>query len=75
MYSFLNRLSSFLFTNQTYTASVVLDAAGPPDPETLKLIESGELDPEEAEDFENLDDDLKEMVLDGDIDLDEALDL
>ena len=45
------------------------------DSEILQLVEDGELDPSQIEDFRNLDEELQQMVVDGEITLDEALEL
>jgi len=45
------------------------------DEEILQMVADGELDPSEVEDFQNLSDEMKELVANGDIDLDEALEL
>lgn len=42
------------------------------DEETLQLVADGEIEPEDAEDFEELGDEVKQMVLDGEIDIDIA---
>ena len=42
------------------------------DEDSLKLVADGEIEPEDAEDFEELDDEIQQMVLNGDIDMDEA---
>ncbi len=43
--------------------------------EILELVKEGAIEPEQIEDFENLDDELKELVQSGDLEVDEALDL
>jgi len=43
--------------------------------ETKELIADGTIEPEDGEDFENLDSDLQELVESGDIDMDEVRDL
>ena len=46
-----------------------------PDEETLQLIADGELDPSDYEDFEALDDEVKELVKDGEITVEEAIEM
>lgn len=43
--------------------------------EILDLVKEGVIEPEQIEDFENLDPEIQELVTDGDLDIDEALDL
>lgn len=43
--------------------------------EIEQLVEDGELEPEQVEDFENLDSDLQDLVVSGEITADEALEL
>lgn len=45
------------------------------DEEVLQMVVDGELDPSEVEDFQNLSDEMKELVANGEIDLDEAMEL
>jgi|GEM_PF-942931 len=45
------------------------------DEEILQMVADGELDPFEIDDFKELDDELQEMVVNGDLDLDDAIDL
>jgi hypothetical protein len=45
------------------------------DSEILQLVEDGELDSSQIEDFRNLNEELQQMVVDGEITLDEALEL
>ena len=42
------------------------------DEEILELVASGELDPGDIDDFRELDDDVQEMVVNSEIDMDEA---
>ena len=41
----------------------------------LELVASGELEPDEIEDFKELSDELQEMVVSGEISLDDAMDI
>jgi len=43
--------------------------------EILELVKDGIIEPDQIEDFENLDPEIQELVADGDLDIDEALDL
>lgn len=45
------------------------------DEEILQMVVDGELDASEVDDFSDLDDELQERVRDGDITLDEAMEL
>ncbi len=46
------------------------------DPEDiLELVKEGVVEPDQIEDFENLDPEIQELVADGDLDMDEAEDL
>jgi len=45
------------------------------DEEILQLVANGELDPSQIEDFKNLSDELQTMMVDGEIDLEEALEI
>ena len=43
------------------------------DPEDiLELVKEGVIEPDQIEDFENLDPEIQEMVADGDLDMDDA---
>ena len=43
------------------------------DPEDiLELVREGVIDPDQIEDFENLDPEIQELVADGDLDMDDA---
>jgi hypothetical protein len=46
-----------------------------PEEETLELIASGDLDPADYEDYEALDEGIRELVENGDISVDEALEM
>ena len=41
--------------------------------EILELVKEGALEPDQIEDFENLDPEIQELVANGDIDIDDAL--
>ncbi len=43
--------------------------------EILELVKEGVIEPDQIEDFENLDDEIQQLVADGDLDMDEAVDL
>lgn len=43
--------------------------------EILELVKDGTIEPNQIEDFENLDPEIQELVAEGDLDIDEALDL
>jgi hypothetical protein len=43
--------------------------------EILELVKEGTIEPDQIEDFENLDEEVQQLVVDGEIDMDEALDL
>jgi hypothetical protein len=43
--------------------------------EILELVTEGTIEPDQIEDFENLDEEVQQLVVDGEIDMDEALDL
>lgn len=43
--------------------------------EILELVKEGIIEPGQIEDFENLDPEIQELVANGDLDIDEALDL
>lgn len=43
--------------------------------EILELVKDGVIEPEQIEDFENLDPEIQELVANGDFGIDEALDL
>lgn len=43
--------------------------------EILELMKEGVIEPDQIEDFENLDSEIQELVANGDLDIDEALDL
>jgi len=45
------------------------------DEEILELIANGDIEPEDVEDFENLEPELQEMVVSGELDIDEVRDL
>lgn len=45
------------------------------DEEILQMVADGELDPSEIDDFKDLSDELQELVVNGDIDLDDAIEL
>lgn len=45
------------------------------DDEILELVASGDLEPDDIDDFRELDDDIQEMVANGEIDMDDARDL
>ncbi|QQR82988.1 hypothetical protein IPJ72_04140 [Candidatus Peregrinibacteria bacterium] len=45
------------------------------DEEILQMVADGELDSSEIEDFKELSDELQELVSNGDIDIDEAMEL
>lgn len=45
------------------------------DEEILELVASGDLDPDDIDDFRELDDDIQEMVANGEIDMDDAREL
>jgi hypothetical protein len=45
------------------------------DEEILQMVADGELDSSEIEDFKELSDELQELVANGDIDIDEAMEL
>jgi len=43
------------------------------DPEDiLELVKEGVIEPDQIEDFENLDPEIQELVADGDLDMDDA---
>lgn len=43
--------------------------------EILELVKEGIIEPEQIEDFENLEPEIQELVAEGDLDIDEALEL
>jgi hypothetical protein len=43
--------------------------------EILELVKEGTIEPDQIEDFENLDEEVQELVRDGELDIEEALDL
>ncbi len=43
--------------------------------EILELVKDGVIEPDQVEDFEALDEEVQQLVADGDIDMDEAGDL
>jgi len=43
--------------------------------EILELVKEGVIEPDQIEDFENLDPEIQELVAEGDLDIDEASDL
>lgn len=43
--------------------------------EILELVKEGVIEPDQIEDFENLDSEVQELVANGDLDISEALDL
>lgn len=43
--------------------------------EILELVKEGVIEPDQIEDFENLDPEIQELVAEGDLDISEALDL
>ncbi len=43
--------------------------------EILELVKDGVIEPDQVEDFQNLDEEIQQMVADGDLDADEALSL
>jgi hypothetical protein len=43
--------------------------------EILELVKGGVIEPDQIEDFENLDPEIQELVAEGDLNIDEALDL
>jgi hypothetical protein len=43
--------------------------------EILELVKNGVIEPDELEDFEALDEDVQQLVADGDLDMSEATDL
>ena len=43
--------------------------------EILELVKEGIIEPDQIEDFENLDPEIQELVAEGDLDINEALDL
>lgn len=45
------------------------------DEEILQMVADGELDSSEIEDFKGLSDEVQELVANGDIDIDEAMEL
>ena len=45
------------------------------DEEILQLVADEELDPSEIEDFKELDDEVQEMVTDGELEVDDALEI
>ena len=45
------------------------------DEEILQLVADGELDPSEIEDFKELDDEIQEMVVSGEIDMEDAMEI
>lgn len=46
------------------------------DPEdTLELVKDGTIEPDQIDDFENLDPEIQELVADGEISMDDAQDL
>ncbi len=45
------------------------------DEEILQMVADGELDSSQIDDFKNLSDEMQELVANGDIDVDEALEL
>ena len=45
------------------------------DEEILQMVADGELDSSQIDDFKNLSDEMQELVANGDIDIDEALEL
>ncbi len=40
--------------------------------EILELVKEGTIEPDQIEDFENLDPEIQELVADGDLDMDDA---
>ena len=45
------------------------------DEEILQLVADDELDPSEIEDFKELDDEIQEMVVGGEIELEDAMEI
>ena len=43
--------------------------------EILELVKDGVIEPDQVEDFEALDEEVQQLVADGDLDMDEAGDL
>jgi hypothetical protein len=43
--------------------------------EILELVKDGVIEPDQVEDFEALDEEVQQLVADGDLDMDEAVDL
>ena len=43
--------------------------------EILELVKDGVIEPDQIENFENLDPEIQELVANGDLEIDEALDL
>ena len=43
--------------------------------EILELVKDGIIEPDQVEDFEALDEEVQQLVADGDIDMDEAADM
>jgi hypothetical protein len=43
--------------------------------EILELVKDGVIEPDQIEDFKALDEDVQQMVADGDIDMDDAAEL
>ena len=43
--------------------------------EILELVKDGVIEPNQVEDFEALDEEVQQLVADGDLDMDEAVDL
>jgi hypothetical protein len=41
--------------------------------EILELVKEGTIEPDQIEDFENLDEEIQQLVADGDLDMEDAL--
>jgi hypothetical protein len=45
------------------------------DEDILQLVEEGTIEPDDISEFKNMDDEVQELVADGELDMDEAKDL
>lgn len=43
--------------------------------EILELVKDGVIEPDQIEDFENLDEEIQQLVADGDLDMEDVADL
>ncbi|MBU6232482.1 hypothetical protein KGP36_07655 [Patescibacteria group bacterium] len=43
--------------------------------EILELVKDGVIEPDQVEDFQNLDEEIQQLVADGDLDISDAIDV